>query len=445
MKLASNIILPLPHIILGMNILVLGSGGREHTLAWKIAQSKDCTRLFIAPGNAGTAQLGTNVNLNLLQFAALGEFCLRQDISLLVVGPEDPLVQGIVDYFKKQAALKRILIIGPNQAAAQLEGSKRFAKEFMQNLGIPTARYQSFNQSKLKEGKAFLKTLTAPYVLKADGLAAGKGVLIIDSLPEAEAELENMLSGKFGKASAEVVIEEFLEGQELSVFALTDGIDYRLLPEAKDYKRVGEGDTGLNTGGMGAISPVAFADDLLMQKIEQKIVAPTIKGLAASNFYYRGFVFFGLMVVKGEPYVIEYNVRLGDPETEVILPRLQSDLVSLLKATAQQKLKEQEVIISNQYASTVMAVSEGYPGSYEKGKVITGLDELTSRSVLPFHAGTRAEGETIETTGGRVICFTGLGSSQNKALEKSYQALKTICFEGITYRKDIGFDLQKNA
>jgi len=424
-----------------MNILVLGSGGREHALAWKLAQSPKCQQLFIAPGNAGTQLVGTNLALDPMDFKAIGALCKEENIAMVVVGPEAPLVAGLVDYFQSETALSHILMIGPDKAAAQLEGSKRVAKEFMQKHAIPTALYQSFKKDELAQGQAFLEKMQPPYVLKADGLAAGKGVLILESLQEAKDELAAMLQGKFGAASDEVVIEEFLSGREFSVFALTDGKNYQILPVAKDYKRIGEGDTGLNTGGMGAVSPVAFADEKLMQKVEERIVKPTISGIAQAGNYYRGFVFFGLIEVKGEPYVIEYNVRLGDPETEVVLPRVKNDWVQLLKAAAQGTLGGEPLEIDENFACTVMAVSEGYPESYEKGKVISGLTQIPQlQDVISFHAGTKAQNKEVVTAGGRVIAFTGLGPTKEKALQHSYKALKTICFEGITYRTDIGHD-----
>lgn len=421
-----------------MNILVLGGGGREHALSWKIAQSKLANTIFIAPGNAGTAKVGTNVQLNPEDFEAVGQFCIDKSIDLVVVGPEAPLVAGIVDYFKSTDDLKNVLILGPDKAAAQLEGSKDFAKKFMQERSIPTARYQTFTTGQEKEAKKFLSTLPSPFVLKADGLAAGKGVVILDSQKEAEAEIDAMLGGKFGDASRKLVIEEFLEGREFSVFALTDGKNYKLLPMAKDYKRIGEGDTGPNTGGMGAVSPVSFVDDSLFDKVENRIVKPTIAGL--NQFDYCGFVFFGLIEVRGEPFVIEYNVRMGDPETEVVLPRIESDLLPDLLAAAKGTLSPDALTITPDFCSTVMAVSEGYPGNYAKGKVISGLENLDSSS-LPFHAGTQLANGKVLTNGGRVIALSAMGKNQKEALEGSYKAAKTICFEGIAYRKDIGFDL----
>jgi len=422
-----------------MNILLLGGGGREHALAWKIAQSPRTQNLFIAPGNGGTPQVAQNVDIDIKDFNALGRFCLSNDITMLVVGPEEPLVKGIKDHFKSSPELSQILLVGPDANAAQLEGSKEFCKNFMQKYQIPTAAYQSFTISELEAGKRFLETLQPPYVLKADGLAAGKGVLIIDDLAEAQRELQSMLEGKFGDASQKVVIEEFLDGIEFSVFVLTDGDSYVILPEAKDYKRIGEGDTGLNTGGMGAISPVPFADEALMRKVEEKIIKPTVKGIGKEKMDYSGFIFFGLIRVGDEPMVIEYNVRLGDPEAEVIIPRLKSDLVELMARSAKNQLSGSAVEFDTRAASTVMVVSEGYPGSYEKGKQISGLGEV--KDSLVFHAGTRQQGQGIVTNGGRVLAFTSFGETKKEALAKSYASIKKICFEGITYREDIGFDL----
>tara|TARA_R110001592_G_scaffold23456_3_gene92038 strand:+ start:100599 stop:101867 length:1269 start_codon:yes stop_codon:yes gene_type:complete len=422
-----------------MRVLVLGSGGREHAMSWKISQSNLLEKLFIAPGNAGTAELGENINLNPEDFPSLKSFCLEQKINLVVVGPEAPLVAGVVDYFKNDAELKSIAIIGPDKIASLLEGSKKFAKEFMAQHQIPTAAYRSFSSGDEVEAKAFLTTLKAPFVLKADGLAAGKGVLIIDNLAEAQDEIGAMLGGKFGDASRTLVIEEFLDGLEFSVFVLTDGKSYKVLPVAKDYKRVGEGDTGPNTGGMGAVSPVSFVDSTMMEKVISRIVEPTVKGLNEADFTYVGFVFIGLIEVQGEPMVIEYNVRMGDPETEVVMPRIKSDFLQHLKATAEGKLAEEKLEISEEFATTVMAVSEGYPGTYPKGKEISGLDKL--KEVLAFHAGTKLLEDKIVTNGGRVIAISALGSSKEEALSRSYAGIKAICYEGIEYRKDIGFDL----
>ena len=389
-----------------MNILLLGSGGREHALAWKIAQSKLVEQLYIAPGNAGTSQVGTNVNISAEDFDAIKDFTLSNGIDMVVVGPEAPLVKGISDFFKNDAQLHQIPVVGPSKFGAQMEGSKEFAKQFMMRHGIPTAAYQAFTKETLQDGIAFLRTLKAPYVLKADGLAAGKGVLILPTLQEAEKELTEMLNGMFGAASATVVIEEFLSGIECSVFALTDGKDYVILPEAKDYKRIGEGDTGLNTGGMGSISPVSFADKSFMQKVEERIVKPTIDGLHQENIDYKGFVFFGLIKVNDDPYVIEYNVRMGDPETESVMLRLENDLVALFQATFNGTLKSQIIRHDPRYAVSVMLVSGGYPGDYEKGKVISGLDEVTDS--LVFHAGTTQKDGAVVTAGGRVMTVSFL-------------------------------------
>lgn len=422
-----------------MNILIIGSGGREHAFAYQIAKSKLCDQLFVAPGNAGTAKIATNVALNVNDFEAVKDLVLSKDIQLVVVGPEDPLVNGIYDFFKEDAALRDILFVGPSKKGALLEGSKERAKEFMAMHNIPTAAYQSFTSESLAAGKQFLTELDAPYVLKADGLAAGKGVLILDDLQDAQDELENMLSGKFGQASETVVIEEFLSGIELSVFVLTDGKDYKILPTAKDYKRIGEGDTGLNTGGMGAISPVPFADDAFMQKIEERIVKPTVEGIKKENIAYTGFIFIGLIKVGDEPYVIEYNVRMGDPETEVVLPRINTDLVELLQAAAKQELNDIELEVNPDTAATVMLVSGGYPEAYEKGKVITGIDEV--KESIVFHAGTKMSKDELQTNGGRVIALTSFGENFNAALKKSYQSAQILHFDKMYYRKDLGKDL----
>jgi phosphoribosylamine--glycine ligase len=422
-----------------MNILVLGSGGREHAIAWKIAQSPKCNQLFIAPGNAGTNSIGRNIPIKPTDFDAIKILCIENSIQLVVVGPEDPLVSGIVDFFQHDAKLKDISIIGPDKLAAQLEGSKQFAKEFMKKYDIPTAGYFSATQKNLKDANAFLDKQNPPFVLKADGLAAGKGVLIIEDRNEAKTSLKEMLDGKFGDASKTVVIEQFLDGIELSVFALTDGKSYIKLPEAKDYKRIGEKDTGLNTGGMGSISPVPFADDEFMAKIENKIIKPTIKGIANEGMNYKGFVFFGLIKVQNEPYVIEYNVRMGDPETESVIPRIKSDLIDLLIATANQSLDSISVDIDKRTAATVMLVSGGYPEAYEKGKTISGLNHADNS--LVFHAGTKSDNQQILTAGGRVIAVTSLADSMKNALALSYQTAEVIEFDKKYYRKDIGFDL----
>nr|AOE06048.1 phosphoribosylamine--glycine ligase [uncultured bacterium] len=422
-----------------MNILILGSGGREHTFAYKIAQSDHCDSLFVAPGNAGTSQIATNVAIGVTDFDAIKELVIKEGIEMVVVGPEDPLVQGVYDFFKADKSLKNVAVIGPSKVGAALEGSKERAKEFMMAHNIPTAAYEAFTAETLDKGQAFLETLQAPYVLKADGLAAGKGVLIIDNLEEAKQELANMLGGKFGDASATVVIEEFLDGIELSVFVLTDGKNYKVLPTAKDYKRIGEGDVGLNTGGMGAISPVPFADDAFMQKIEERIVKPTVNGLSKENIEYKGFIFIGLIKVGDDPKVIEYNVRMGDPETEVVLPRIQSDLVELFTAVDAQTLDKQEFKLDPRSAATVMLVSGGYPEAYEKDKVITGLD--TVEDSLVFHAGTTEKDGQVVTNGGRVIAITSFDDDFKQAIKKSYQNIEKLHFDRINYRTDIGFDL----
>lgn len=424
-----------------MNILVLGSGGREHALAWKIAQSEKVDQLFIAPGNAGTAEVGENINLNVNDFEGIKNFVLSNHVNMVVVGPEDPLVNGITDFFKSDEQLCSVPVIGPSKDGAQLEGSKDFSKEFMARHQVPTAAYQTFHAGNLQEGFTFLESLKAPYVLKADGLAAGKGVLILNDLEEAKKELSNMIEGgKFGEASSQVVVEEFLDGIELSVFVLTDGHSYKILPEAKDYKRIGEGDKGLNTGGMGAISPVHFAKGDFLQKVEERVVKPTIDGLQKDGIDYKGFLFIGLMNVGGDPYVIEYNVRMGDPETEVVIPRIKSDLLDLLEGVANEDLYSRDFEIDERYATTVMLVSGGYPESYEKGKTIHGLDTLTSG--IAFHAGTKSNGENTLTNGGRVIALTSLGESMDEALQQSFANAKAVDFEKKYYRSDIGLDLK---
>lgn len=423
-----------------MRILLLGSGGREHALAWKMAQSSMLEALYIAPGNAGTRQHGKNVNIAPTDFEKVKDFVLENEINMVVVGPEDPLVKGIVDFFLADPKLKGIPVIGPNKVAAQLEGSKDFAKRFMERHNIPTARYGTFTRDTLEQGYAFLKTMSPPYVLKADGLAAGKGVLILDSLEEAKAELKNMLAdAKFGDASSSVVIEQFLDGIELSCFVITDGDAYKILPEAKDYKRIGEGDKGLNTGGMGAVSPVPFANPTFLDKIENQIIIPTVKGLKADGITYKGFIFFGLINVKNEPFVIEYNCRMGDPETEVVIPRLRSDILDLFEGVATNTLSERDIQFDERSASTVMMVSGGYPEDYEKGKQIFGLNTVSDS--LIFHAGTAADGPVVTTAGGRVLAATSMGKDLESALQKSYNSLQKIEFDKAYYRKDIGHDV----
>ncbi|MBL4655381.1 MAG: phosphoribosylamine--glycine ligase [Bacteroidia bacterium] len=421
-----------------MKILLLGSGGREHAFAWKIAQSPICSELFIAPGNAGTSNCGINIDLDIADFEGIKNFVIKKDVDMVVVGPEVPLVEGIYDYFSSEEELKQVSIIGPSKKGAQLEGSKEYAKEFMIRHDIPTAAYRSFSQGTLEEGKLFINSLTEPIVLKADGLAAGKGVLICSSKEEAKKELQEMLGGKFGEASNKVVIEEFLDGIELSVFVITDGTSYKVLPTSKDYKRIGEGDSGLNTGGMGAVSPVPFADDDFMNKVEKRIIRPTIEGFEKDEIVYKGFVYFGLMNVNGDSFVIEYNVRLGDPETQVVLPRLKSDLVELFNAISNGTLKDSVIEIDERAAATIVLASGGYPGSYEKGKTIT---NVAIENGIVFHAGTKIDGDNLVTAGGRVLAVTSFGDSIEDALEISNKNADAIQFDGKYYRKDIGFDL----
>ncbi len=425
-----------------MNVLVLGSGGREHALSWKIAQSSMCEKIFIAPGNSGTKLVGENVDINVTDFEAIKKFVIEKSIEMVVVGPEDPLVLGIYDFFQQDKDLKEACLIGPSKEGAKLEGSKEFSKQFMEKHSIPTAKYQSFTKTNLEHGYAFLETLSPPYVLKADGLAAGKGVLILDDLNEAKKELKLMLTqSKFGAASDKVVIEEFLDGIELSVFVLTDGKDYKVLPSAKDYKRIGEGDKGLNTGGMGAISPVPFADKFFLEKVEDRIIKPTIEGLKSQEIEYKGFIFIGLMNVKGDPFVIEYNVRMGDPETEVVIPRIKSDLLNLFKGIADGTFGEKDFYVDQDFAATVMLVSGGYPEAYQKGKVISGLDNVENGMV--FHAGTKDDGDQIVTNGGRVLALTSFGRDIEDATSKAFANAEKIESEGKNYRKDIGLDLLK--
>jgi phosphoribosylamine---glycine ligase len=429
-----------------MNVLVLGSGGREHAFAWKLSQSKRVTNLFIAPGNPGTALCGSNIALQVNDFEAIAEAILTKQISMVIVGPEDPLVNGIVNYLAGRPDTRHVSVIGPDKLGAQLEGSKEFSKKFMARHGIPTARFKSFTPETLQDGRDFLKTLAAPYVLKASGLAAGKGVVIPETIEEAEAELEEMLGGKFGAAGNVVVIEEFMKGIECSVFVLSDGKNYVMLPEAKDYKRIGEKDTGLNTGGMGAISPVPFYTHEFSEKVRNRIVEPTIKGLQSEGIVYKGFIFVGIMNVDGEPYVVEYNCRMGDPETEVVLPRIENDIMELFEATAAGTLNKCTIRVSEKTAVTVVTVSGGYPGNYEKGKAIHGMEELQNK--LVFHAGTRTNGAELLTNGGRVLAFSSMADSVEMALKNSYNSIAKICYDGIYFRKDIGQDIleiQRNS
>lgn len=422
-----------------MKVLLLGSGGREHALAWKMVQSPKLEKLYVAPGNAGTAEIAENVAIAVNDFQAIADFIAENGIRMLVVGPEDPLVGGIRDFLQADGRLGGLLIVGPGKEGALLEGSKDFAKQFMQRYHIPTAGYMTVTRENLAEGMQFLATLKPPYVLKADGLAAGKGVLIIDDLGEAQSELEQMLDGKFGKASARVVIEEFLKGIEISVFAVTDGKGYKILGSAKDYKRVGEGDTGLNTGGMGAVSPVPFADEAFNRKVEERIVRPTVEGLKKEGIDYRGFIFFGLMNVGGEPFVIEYNVRMGDPETEVVMPRLKSDVLELFEAVASGHLEQVDLELDKRFCTTVMLVAGGYPGSYEKGNAITGIGRV--KDAIVFHAGTKRQDSQVVTNGGRVIAVSAFGDSLCEALKQSYSQVAELDFKDKNYRRDIGQDL----
>jgi len=423
-----------------MNILILGGGGREHAFCWKLSKSKIVNDIFIAPGNAGTSELGVNLDISVNDFLAIKEEVIKNKIEMVLVGPEDPLVNGINDFFLSDKILNPIPVIGPTKEAAMLEGSKDFAKKFMERNSIPTAKYATFNKKTIKEGHEFLNTLNPPYVLKADGLAAGKGVLIINDLAQAREELSEMLVGKkFGSASEKVVIEEFLKGIELSCFLITDGESYLTLPLAKDYKRIGEGDTGLNTGGMGAVSPVTFVDEAFLNKIDENIIKPTIKGLAKEKINYVGFIFIGLIKVQNSPYVIEYNVRMGDPETQVVLPRIKNDFGEILSSIASKEISKIKLEVDDKFATTIFAVSGGYPGSYEKGKKILNIDEVQGSNV--FHAGTVSKGSNIYTNGGRVLAITSLEESFKEAINKSYKELKKINFDGMNYRKDIGFDL----
>ena len=422
-----------------MNILILGSGGREHALTWKLAQSKKVKKIFIGPGNAGTSLLGINLKLDPGNFPDVKRAVSENKIDIVVVGPEAPLVNGIVDFFRNDNILRNIPVVGPDKSAARLEGSKDFAKDFLTRHNIPTAAYKSFDNSTLERVPGFLRTLYPPYVIKADGLAAGKGVMIIDDILDAENEVRDILNGKFGAAGEKVVVEQFLKGIELSVFIITDGKSYKLLPEAKDYKRIGVGDTGLNTGGMGAVSPVPFAGPDFMEKVKKRIIDPTMKGLSSDGIVYKGFIFFGLINVKGEPFVIEYNARLGDPESEVIIPRIKSDLFDLIDGVVKGNLADKVVEIDDRYVTTVILASGGYPGNYEKGKPVSGLD-LVKESMV-FHAGTAKTGDKVVTSGGRVLAVSARGDTMRKALDSSYRDAELLKFEGVYYRTDIGFDL----
>ncbi|MCA1757651.1 MAG: phosphoribosylamine--glycine ligase [Bacteroidales bacterium] len=422
-----------------MNILILGSGGREHALAWKLSQGETDGKIFVAPGNAGTSEIAVNLDIDPEHFDEVKREVICHNIGMVIVGSEAPLVRGIADYFSSDEEMKDVILIGPSAQGSMLEGSKHFAKEFMKRHGIPTAGYGTFIEGELEEAKEFMKTMKTPYVLKADGLAAGKGVVILDDYADAVTELEGMFGGKFGAAGRKVVIEEFMEGIELSVFVLTDGISYRILPEAKDYKRIGEGDSGLNTGGMGAVSPVPFADREFMDKVERRIIRPTVEGLASENISYRGFIFFGLIKCGDDPYVIEYNVRLGDPEAEVIIPRIRSSLTDLLLSVNDGSLGRMKVETDPRYVTTVMMVSGGYPGTYEKGKVISGIEKVSGSVV--FHAGTRKDSDKTVTSGGRVLAVSSWGHTMGEALALSYSGIEKISFEGAGYRRDIGFDL----
>ena len=421
-----------------MNILVIGSGGREHTLAWKIKQSKKCDTLYVAPGNAGTALIANNVNIS--DFNEIADFCIKKNIEMIVVGPEGPLVEGFTDFITSSSAYNHIKVIGPSKKGAQLEGSKDFSKAFMNKYGIPAAKSKTFTVAEINEAKEYIASYSPPIVLKADGLAAGKGVIIAESVAEAQSSIENMLVNKqFGEASSKVLVEEFLEGIELSVFVLTDGDNFVILPEAKDYKRIGEGDTGPNTGGMGAVSPVSFANDGFMKKVKEKVIIPTIAGLKSDNIDYKGFIFIGLMNVNGEPYVIEYNVRMGDPETEAVIPRIKNDIIDLFEKTANSELENTSLEIDERVAATVVLVSEGYPERYNKGEIISEIDD--NSHVLIFHAGTKQVGEKVVTNGGRVIAVTGMGNTMEEALSDAYSVTDTITWKGRNFRKDIGQDL----